>query len=217
MKVVIFGCGNIAELAFYYLRDDSEYEVCAFTQHSAYLTNKFFMDLPVVPFENIEEFYPPKEFYLFAPISANRLNKFRESVYVEGKNKGYRFISYISSKALCFTKEIGENCFILENNVIQYRVQIGNNCVLWSGNHIGHHSIIKDHVFITSHVVISGMCSIGSYSYLGVNCSLRDNLIVAPNTVIGMASCLTKNTEGFNIYVGSPAKILKPCDDSLIL
>ena len=217
MKVVIFGCGNIAELAFYYLRDDSEHKVVAFTQHSSYIKELFFLDLPVVPFESIEEKYPPTEFFLFAPVSAIHLNKLRESIYLEGKKKNYRFISYISSKALCFTKDIGENCFILENNVIQYRVHIGNNCILWSGNHIGHHSVIKDHVFITSQVVISGMCEIGNYSYLGVNSSLRDNLVIAPNTVIGMASCLTKNTEEYKIYIGSPAKIFKSCDDTLIL
>ena len=33
---------------------------------------------------------------------------------------------------------------------------IGDDCVLWSGNHIGHHATIGDHCFITSHVVVSG-------------------------------------------------------------
>lgn len=217
MKVIIFGCGNIAELAFYYLRDDSDHQIVAFTQHQSFIKEETFMDLPVVAYESIQEIYPPEEYYLFAPFSATNLNKLRKNIYNEGKNKGYNFISYISSKALCFSKDIGENCFILENNVIQYRVKIGNNCILWSGNHIGHHSVIKDHVFITSHVVISGMCVIGDYSYLGVNCCLRDNLIISPNTIIGMGTCLTKNTETYKIYIGSPGKILRSCDDSIIL
>jgi len=217
MKVIIFGCGNIAELAYYYLRDDTKYDIVAFTINKEYIVENTFLDLPIVEFENIENIYSPNEYFLFAPISAKYLNKLREKIFNEGKQKGYKFISYISSKALCFTKEIGENCFILENNVIQYRVKIGNNCILWSGNHIGHHSTIEENVFITSHVVISGMCNIGKYSYLGVNACLKDNIIISPNTVIGMNSCVTKNTDPYNIYIGSPAKKFKECDDTLIL
>ena len=217
MKVIIFGCGNISEMAYYYLRDDSMYEVVAFTVNSEYMSDVFFMNKPVVEFENLEDFYNTEEYYLFAPISATNLNKLREKIYNEGKKKGYKFISYISSKALCYTKDIGENCFILENNVIQYRVKIGNSCILWSGNHIGHHSEIEDNVFITSHVVVSGMCKIKKYSYIGVNSTLKDNITIAENTVIGMSSTVTKNTEEYNIYMGTPAKIFKKCDDTLIL
>ena len=74
---------------------------------------------------------------------------------MKGKKKGYDFYSYVSPKATVLTNKIGENCFILEDNTIQPFVEIGNNCVLWSGNHIGHHGKIDDHVFITSHCVVS--------------------------------------------------------------
>lgn len=217
MKTIIFGCGNISEIAYNYLNDDERYSVVAFTVNRDYVTDTMFLNLPVVEFESIENIYDPAEYYLFAPISATKLNKFREKIYNEGKLKGYRFISYISPHALCFTKNIGENCFILENNVIQYCTTIGNNCILWSGNHIGHHSVIEDHVFITSHVVVSGMCTIGKYSYVGVNSSFKDNLNIAENTIIGMASCVTKNTDPYNIYIGSPAKKFKEWDDSIFL
>lgn len=219
MKVIIFGCGNISELAYYYLRDDSDHEVVAFTINESFLNNEnnIFLNLPVISFENLENIYPPSEYKLFAPISARNINGLREKIYKEGKEKGYSFISYISSKALIYTDEIGENCFILENNVIQYRVKIGNNCILWSGNHIGHHSTIEDNVFITSHVVISGMCIIGANSYIGVNVCFKDNLKIASKTIIGMGSCVTKNTESYNIYIGSPCKKFKEFDDSIIL
>ena len=49
---------------------------------------------------------------------------------------------------------IGENCFIFEDNTIQPFVVVEDNVILWSGNHIGHHSVIKNHNFVSSHVVI---------------------------------------------------------------
>lgn len=51
---------------------------------------------------------------------------------------------------------IGDNCFIMENNVIQPFAQIGNDVTIWGGSIIGHGSVIKDHCFVAAHVVISG-------------------------------------------------------------
>jgi sugar O-acyltransferase (sialic acid O-acetyltransferase NeuD family) len=134
------------------------------------------------------------------------MNKNRERIYLEAKAKGYEFISYVSSKATTFGNEIGENCFILEDNTIQPFTTIGNNVVLWSGNHIGHHGQIKDHVFFTSHVVMSGHCVIEPYCFFGVNSTIRDYLTIAEGTLVGMASAITKSTEAWGVYVGNPAE-----------
>ena len=129
-KLIIFGTGNIAELAYYYITEDTDYDISAFTVEKDHIKNNLFMEKPVVAFENIEDLYDPKDYYMFAPISAKCLNKFREKIYKLGKEKGYRFINYISSRATILTKDIGENCFILEDNTIQHRVKIGNNCII---------------------------------------------------------------------------------------
>lgn len=207
-KVVVFGLKDLAELAKYYLAEDSPYELVAFTVHRQYIETDTYLDLPVIPFEDLEKNYPPAEFGLFAPMFISRMNKPREAVYLEGKKKGYKFISYVSSRATVLSKEIGDNCFILEDNTIQPFVKIGNNVVLWSGNHIGHHGIIEDHVFIASHVVVSGHCRIGRNSFLGVNATIRNHLTLAEGTYVGMATSITKNTEPWSVYVGNPAKKL---------
>src|SRR6267378_2027070 len=163
-KVIIFGVQDFAQLAHFYLQHDSEHEVVAFSVNEQYLPEeRTFQDLPVVAFENIEQVYPPVEFHFFAPMSPSRMNRLRESVYRQIKAKGYGLISYVSTKATVFPGvPIGDNCFILEDNTIQPFTAIGNNVVLWSGNHIGHHSVIKDHVSFTSHVVLSGHCIVES-------------------------------------------------------
>ncbi|WP_432409973.1 acetyltransferase [Rasiella sp. SM2506] len=206
-KVIIFGLLDTAELAHYYLENDSEHEVVAFTVNKEYLNVKEFRGLPVIAFEDIETRYPPEDFNLFAPMTAKQMNKLREQVYNEGKAKGYNFITYISSKATICDNEIGENCFILEDNTIQPFTKIGNNVVLWSGNHIGHHGIIKDHVFFTSHVVLSGHCIVESHCFFGVNATIRDYAHLSKGSLIAMGASLTKQeTEEWGVYVGNPAK-----------
>ncbi len=208
MKVVIFGILDTAELAHYYLTHDSDHEVAAFTVHEQYINQKEFHGLPVVPFERLTALYPPTDFALFAPMTAKNMNREREKIFLEGKRLGYQFVSYISSKASVFNNVIGENCFILEDNTIQPFTKLGSNIVLWSGNHIGHHGEIKDHVFFTSHVVMSGHCVIEPYCFFGVNATIRDYSHLKQGTLLAMgASLVLQETEEWGVYVGNPAKL----------
>jgi sugar O-acyltransferase (sialic acid O-acetyltransferase NeuD family) len=206
-KVIVFGVKDTAELAHFYLENDSEHEVFAFCVNKKYLTSDVFKDLPVVALEEIDKLYPTTQYKFFAPMTAVNMNRNREAVYNEIKMLGYDFVSYVSSKATVYNgAKIGENCFILEDNTIQPFTEIGNNVVLWSGNHIGHHSIIKDHVFFTSQVVLSGHCIVESHCFFGVNSTVRDFTHVAMGTLVAMSASIFKGTEEWGVYIGNPAK-----------
>tara|TARA_R110002020_G_scaffold268819_3_gene484101 strand:- start:41281 stop:41946 length:666 start_codon:yes stop_codon:yes gene_type:complete len=208
-NIIIFGTKDLAQLAKYYFDTDPaylNYTVAAFTADSEYITEADFEGLPIVPFENIEDHYSPNEYQLFAPVTGVNMNKTRENIYNRGKEKGYEFISYVSSKATVCGNKIGENCFILEDNTLQPFTTVGNNVVMWSGNHIGHHGSIGDHVFFTSHVVLSGHCNVGDYSWFGVNSTIRDGINLGKGTLVAMASCITKDTDEWGVYMGTPAK-----------
>jgi len=200
-KVVIFGTSQWAELAHFYLTHDSPHEVVAFTLDRDYLQEKQFKDLPVIAFDELERHYPPAEYRLFIPISFKRMNHARAQKYEEAHARGYSMISYVSSKATIWPGfKCGENCFIFEDNTIQPFVELGSDIVMWSGNHIGHHSRIKDHVMITSHVVISGCCTIEPFCFFGVNATVRDETIVARETLVGAGVVILKDTKEFEVY-----------------
>ncbi len=205
-SVILFGIKDFSELAYYYLENDSPHKVVAFSVNREFLPEgSVFRGLPVVAFEDVQEIYKPSEYQFFAPMSPKKMNRSRADVYQAIKDKGYSLISYVSSKATVFDNKIGDNCFILEDNTIQPFTIVGNNVVLWSGNHIGHHGVIHDHVTFTSHVVMSGHCDIGSFSFLGVNSTLRDGLKIAEGSFVAMAAAVVENTEPWGVYKGSPA------------
>jgi sugar O-acyltransferase (sialic acid O-acetyltransferase NeuD family) len=199
-KIIIFGVGQIAEVAFFYLKNDSQHEVVAFTVDSDFLKTDKFQNLPVINFEDIEKQYPPNEYKMFIPLSYNKMNKIRAKKFEEAKIKGYNFISYISSKATYYNTPVGENCFIFENNVIQPFTKIGDNCILWSGNHIGHHTIIEDHCFLASQIVVSGSVTIGEYSFVGVNVTIRNNIIIGKENMIGASSLILRDTNDNSVF-----------------
>jgi len=205
-RVIIFGIRDTAELAHFYLTNDSHHEVVAFSVNEKYIRENDVKNIPVVPFEGIENKFTPDEYKFFVPMTGKNMNRDRERIYYEAKTKGYELISYVSSKATVFPgTHIGDNCFILEDNTIQPFTTIGNNVVMWSGNHIGHHGEIENHVFFTSHVVLSGHCVVEEYCFLGVNATIRDYTKLAKGTLVAMSASIIKDTEEWGVYIGNPA------------
>ncbi len=206
-RIVIVGDGETAELAYEYFTHDSPHEVAGFCVEQEFLKRDRLFDLPVVAFEEVEERFPPSRHQAFVAISYTKLNRVRTRLYRAARSKGYGLASYVSSRAFVWRNvEIGENCFIMENNVLQYSVRIGNNVVLWSGNHIGHQSVIHDNSFLSSHVVISGYCTVGESCFFGVNSCVANNVTIGRDCVIGMGAVVNKSTVDRGVYVGNPAK-----------
>src|ERR1700733_168675 len=125
-KVVLFGIGRGADVAYRFLTRDSEHEICGFAADRKYLDRDRFHDLPVVSFEDVERRFPPDQFKMFILLGYQRMNALRADKYLEAKRKGYSFISYANS-AFYRAEDliIGENCFILDNQSISLDVRIG--------------------------------------------------------------------------------------------
>jgi sugar O-acyltransferase (sialic acid O-acetyltransferase NeuD family) len=199
-QIVVFGLGQTAELADFYFTHDSKYEVAAFTVDQPFLTQQEFSGRPVVAFEQVSEMFPPEDFGFFVSVGYARLNKLRTEKVAAARAKGYRLVSYLSSRATTFPGfELQENCFILEDNTIQPFARVGRNVTLWSGNHIGHHSTIEDDVFVASHVVLSGSAQIGQGSFVGVNVTIRDKVRIGRHSVLGAGALVLEDQPDFSV------------------
>lgn len=210
-KIVILGDSAFAEIAFEYFTHDSPYEVVAFSVERPYLVKKHLCGLPVVPFDELSDQFSPVDHFVFVAVTYTQLNRLRRRLALEAKAKGYRLASYVSSRAFVWhNASLGEHCFIFENNTIQPFVKIGDNVVLWSGNHIGHHSTIRDNCFVSSHVVISGFVDVGENSFLGVNTTIANNISVGRDNWIGPGVVIRKATPDgamFSTIHPEPAKV----------
>jgi sugar O-acyltransferase (sialic acid O-acetyltransferase NeuD family) len=199
-QIIVFGAGEIAELADFYFTHDSDYEVAGFTVDGAYLDRTEFRGRPIVPFEQVAEKFPPERYGLFVAVSYARLNAVRAAKVAAARAGGYQLVSYLSSRATVFPGfDLKENCFILEDNTIQPFAAVGANVTLWSGNHIGHHAIIEDDVFLASQVVVSGGVRIGQGSFVGVNVTIRDHVTVGKQCVLGAGALVLENQPDFSV------------------
>jgi sugar O-acyltransferase (sialic acid O-acetyltransferase NeuD family) len=209
-RLVIFGAGDIAKLAHVYFTRDSEHTVEAFAVDAAFKQADEFCGLPVCAAEDLAARYPPSTHAMFVALSYTGMNRVRREKYLSMRQAGYTLVSYVSSRCTYLTDNApGDNCFILEDNTIQPFVTIGSNVTLWSGNHIGHDSIIEDHCFISSHVVVSGHVRVGAGSFLGVNATLRNAISIAPGTLVGAGAVITKDTKPGEVHL-APRPLLHP-------
>lgn len=198
--IVIFGTGEIAELADFYFTHDSDFEVAGFTVDESYMRGREFRGRDVVAFERITEVFPPSQFALFVAVSYAKINEVRTEKVAIARARGYQLASYLSSRATVFSGfELNENCFILEDNTIQPFARVGRNVTLWSGNHIGHHSVIENDVFVASHVVVSGGVHIGRGSFIGVNVTLRDHVTIGQKCVLGAGALILEDQPDFSV------------------
>jgi len=215
-KILLFGNGRFAELAWYVLSNDSPYEIAAFVVDGAYRSEDKLCGLPVLDFETITESHSPEDFGMIVPLGYQKLNALREDRYRAAKSMGYEFVSYVSSKAIVWDNvSIGENCMVYEGSVLQPFSKVGDNTIIRSSVHVSHHVEVGDHCFISAGTCIGGSSRIGQRSFLGLSSTVRDNLEIAPKTFVAAGSVVVGDTEENGLYVGVPGKkSSKPADEA---
>lgn len=194
--LLIFGVGSFAEVAAYYFETEGGFRVTAFVVDDEYLSAENFYGRPVLRASEL----PGHKFcrgFFFAAVGTSRNNSVREEKVHWLAALGLAPASFVSEFAYIGENVVrGAHCFILENNVIQPFVEIGDNVVLWSGNHVGHHTRIGSHCFIASHVVIAGGVKIGEGVFLGINATVRDGVNVGSRCFVGASAAVVEDVEG---------------------
>jgi len=214
-KIIIFGTGELAQRIFFYLQD-SEDKIVAFCANKSKIDKEELLGLPVIAFENIEERFPTNEFTMFIALAYSEMNKKRTKFFEEAKNKGYELYSYIHPSTKIWDKfEMGENCFILANNVIQPFVEIGNNVLIGSNNLISHDTVIGDNCFITSNVTMGGHITIGKNCFVGLSSTINQRIKIGNECIIGAGTIITKNIDDKEVYAENSSKKLPQSSEDL--
>ena len=108
--------------------------------------------------------------------------------------KGYRFVTYVSSRAVTWPESaLGENCFVYENVVIKPFARLGRDVVVETGSVVGHHAEIQDHCFLGPHSVILGECVIEPYCIIGANALIPEG----------------KEIPDGSLVMGTPGKVIR--------
>lgn len=203
-KVIVVGTNSLAEIATVYFGRD-HLTVDGYCEEEP--SKRVFQLMPVIPLDHIHNV---EEYDFFSSIGYDNKCEDRKRVFQKLELMQEKFninvLSYIHPEAFVDPLvRIKRNVFIMEKNVIQLGVIMGDNITLWSGNHIGHHTVIGDHTFISSHVVIAGNCLIGERCFFGVNSTVLDGIKIGDGTIIGAGSVVNRDIP-HGTWVGNPVR-----------
>lgn len=185
-RVVVFGTGQAAEVACYYLTHDSPHEVVAFAVDQDRIAFHTLLGLPVVPFEDLDRSHPPEDHELLIGVAYTRVNQLRAERFLDARSRGYRFVSYVSSRASVWPDLVlGEGSVVMEGATIQPFARIGEDVVIGPGASIGHHTIVGDHAYVASTANVSGYVVLDPYAFIGANATVRDGIRIGRSAVVG--------------------------------
>ncbi len=214
-KLIVYGIGAQAELAYAYFEKDSEYKVVAFTVEQSYLKKKEMFGLSVIPFENIERHIKPDEANMFVAIGPIKLSTVLENVCDKAREKGYALASFCSSVIKqSFEPSYGYNCFFDNGCRLHPFIKIGNGVTL-GGTGIGHHVEIGDFSFLSA-ATLGGNIIIEDHVFIGMGVVIKEGVRIGRGSLIGMGCLITKDVAPYSVYGVAGTKARKGVDSRTI-
>ena len=131
---------------------------------------------------------------------------------------GLKVVNGDNNERLTFTHTgntiLGDNVEMGPYNVI-HRGTLGSTiirsgCKFGTHNNIGHNCDIGENTVIASGAILNGGIKIGKNCWISSGAMIKHYVNICDDVVIGMGSVVTKDITEPGIYVGSPAKFLKP-------
>lgn len=215
-RLVIYGNGQLAELALARVRQHTDQQVAGFTVDRACLRADRLHDLPVVPFDEVAERWPPGKHAMLVAVGHAAVNRIRAERYARAKAMGYRFINLISPLASIGPGvELGENCIVEDHCVVQPYCRLGNNVTLGSACILSHHVEVGDHCYLAVRVTVAGNVRIGDYAFLGAGVTVRDRVSIGESAYLGAGVVLLADARPRAVYAAPEPHLLPIGSDRL--
>lgn len=98
---------------------------------------------------------------------------------------------------------------IFESTIIRKNAQI------FATVHIGHNCDVGESTLISPGTLLGGGSKVGRDCYIWQGVVVRSNITICDNVILGASSLVLKDITEPGVYFGSPAKYVKPYDESL--
>ena len=119
--------------------------------------------------------------------------------------------------------EIGDNCNICANVIIENDVKIGNNVTIKSGVQLWDGVTLEDDVFVGPNATFTNDrhprsknpewkkegILVSKGASIGANASILPGVTIGENAMVGAGSVVTKDIPANELWVGNPAKFVK--------
>ena len=208
MKYIIVGNSVYAHMLYEYVEEMEKGSVQAFTVEDKYISKPEMLGLPVISYEEIENYYSPEETKLFLAVGYTQMNEIKEKLFNMYKAKGYEFASYIHpSTVIAQDAELGEGNIFFEGSIVQRGCKIGSGNVFFVRTTIAHDCTIGDFNSFTC-VSLAGRVTVKNKCFFGMGSIVSEDVVIEEQAFVGANAYIASNMEKGRVALGEKAKII---------
>lgn len=215
-KIIIVGTNEFSEYVFLTIQKEHAAEVVGFSSLKDFISQTEFCGLPVYPLEELTCFFDMNICQVLITVGYTKMNERREKTYNLCKKLNYRLFTYISSRSICDSDDIGEGCIIMPTAYISAKTKIGVCNVINCEAVLGHTGIVGNFNWFSGNSVFGGNVKIGNNCFLGMNSLIKNGVIVASKTMLAAYSYLSDNSIENKFYSGNPAINVKKLSADIV-
>lgn len=215
-QVVIVGNSHFSELIYEHIKQDTNWEVLAFSANRAYIQESMLSGIPVVPIEKLDERYNTDDIKLVLAVGYGNMNQTRKKLYEECSQKGFSFLNYIHSSVLCSQKiEWGSGNIVFPGVSIDSFVKIGNGNIVLPQVMVGHDVNVSNFCTLSGGTRLGGSVSVGDETFIGMAAVIKDQVTVGANVFIGATSYVHKNVKDGRCVMPPQSKYLNERESAI--
>lgn len=205
-KSFIFGASTLARVLFSYLREEGAAPE-AFVLDDAYCNGGQFCGVPVVPYSQLSELLPPKEYAAYVAVGYTSMNSVREDVCKRLLSSGYDLPNYIHPSVINYSAEMGAGNLLFPGIILDIATRLGNGNIFYPGVMIAHDVKIGDYNFFAPRAALAGEIIVGSRNFFGLNCSVKNGVKISDCCLLGASSYTNRDLEAGSA-LAAPQSIL---------
>jgi sugar O-acyltransferase (sialic acid O-acetyltransferase NeuD family) len=191
-KIFIIGAGGHAKTCIDVIESNNKFKVAYLVDKKS--NKKIIFNHKIIKESNFMKKEGNKKLNILIGIGQIKNNNLRKNIFFRYKKFGCNFpnitskFSYVSKNSL-----LKEGILICHGVVINAGVEIGLNCIINNQALIEHDARVGNHCHISTGSIINGGTIIGSNTFIGSGTTIKENIMIGNNCVIGAGLTIKKN------------------------
>jgi sugar O-acyltransferase (sialic acid O-acetyltransferase NeuD family) len=218
-KIVILGSGgNCVDILEALQRINAEesssrYECIGFLDDAPARQNTRVMGLPVLG--PLEKDPGLGDVFFVNGIGSPRTHLQKPEIIARTGIPSERFETIVHPSAeISASATLGRGTVVLQNASLASQVKVGAHVIILPSAILSHDDVVGDYTCIAGGACLSGGVFVGRCCYLGSNCSIIEHVRIGENSLVGMGSVVLSDVPDGSVFVGNPARYLRPSKPS---
>lgn len=135
----------------------------------------------------------------------------RSECHLELETQGFELATVVHpSSVISPSSDIGQGTVVAPLSVVNRASRIGKSVILNTSSSVDHDCAVGDFSHVSPGARLAGGVTLGRRCWVGIGASIIEGIKIADDVVIGAGAVVVKDITEPGVYVGVPARRIKP-------